>query len=98
VLWEGKDKVGGNASVPAWAGDRIVVGSADGRVCALSSMDGRLLWSRQTGPSLTTLELYQRGGNDVNSSPAVYREAVYVGASDGRLRALALGDGAELSV
>jgi hypothetical protein len=61
-------------------------------------MDGRLLWSRQTGPSLTTLELYQRGGNDVNSSPAVYREAVYVGASDGRLRALALGDGAELSV
>jgi outer membrane protein assembly factor BamB len=96
VLWTGTAKIGGTASHPLWAGDRIVVGTADGRVCALSPQDGSVLWSSQTDKSLTSLQPYARGGSDVNSSPALHNGVVYVGASDGQLHALALADGAKL--
>ena len=96
LLWTGTDTVGDTASAPAVAGDRMVTGTADGRVCAYSTKDGALLWSFQTGQSLSTLQPYKRGGSDVNSSPAVANGVVYVGASDGVLYALSLKDGKRL--
>jgi outer membrane protein assembly factor BamB len=95
-LWAGKEKLRSSASKPLLIGDRVVVGTADGRICVVSAKDGSLTWSSQTGPSLTSLQPYQRGGSDVNSSAAVYRDVVYVGASDGRLHALALSNGEKL--
>ena len=93
VAWTGKENIGDTASAPALAGDKLVVGTADGRVCAFSTRDGSLLWAAQTGASLSSLQPYQRGGSDVNSSPAILGDTVYVGASDGEVHALALADG-----
>ena len=98
VLWSSKENVGDTASAPALAGDRLVVGSADGRICAFSTADGALLWSANTGPSLTSLQPYKRGASDVNSSPAISAQCVYVGASDGGLYALSLADGTQKGV
>ncbi|HOX55523.1 MAG TPA: PQQ-binding-like beta-propeller repeat protein [Candidatus Paceibacterota bacterium] len=96
LLWTGKEQVGDTASAPALAGDKLVMGTADGRVCAFATTDGSLLWAAQTGPSLSSLQPYQRGGSDVNSSPAILGDTVYVGASDGAVHALRLADGAKL--
>ena len=96
LLWAGTDVVGDAASAPAISGDRMVVGTADGRVCAYSTKDGALLWSFQTGLSLSSLQPYKRDISDVNSSPAIADGAVYVGASDGVLYALSLSAGRQL--
>ena len=56
-----------------------------------------MLWSCQTGPGLTALEPYKRGGSDVNGSPIVNDGLVYVGASDGVLHVISLADGHEVS-
>ena len=96
LLWAGSDIVGDTASSPAISGDRMVVGTADGRVCAYSTKDGALIWSFQTGQSLSSLQPYKRGLSDVNSSPAIANGVVYVGASDGVLYALSLVDGKKL--
>jgi len=95
-IWTGMEKVGDTASAPALSGERLVMGTADGRVCAFSARDGSLLWATQTGPSLSSLQPYQRGGSDVNSSPTILGDKVYAGASDGQVHALALADGANL--
>jgi outer membrane protein assembly factor BamB/3',5'-cyclic AMP phosphodiesterase CpdA len=95
-VWTGKERVGDTASAPALSGDKLVTGMADGRVCAFSTKDGALLWATQTGASLSSLQPYQRGGSDVNSSPAILGDAVYFGASDGQVHALALADGGKL--
>ncbi|MES2696333.1 MAG: PQQ-binding-like beta-propeller repeat protein, partial [Verrucomicrobiota bacterium] len=97
VLWTAAEKIKGSASRPVWAQGRIVIGTGDGRICALSPQDGRLLWSYQTGPSLTTLQPYERGASDVNSTPAVADDFLYVGSSDGELHAVALADGAKIA-
>lgn len=96
VKWTGKDKVGDTASSPAVSGDRMVVGTADGRVCAYSIKDGGLLWSYQTGKALSSLQPYKRDISDVNSSPAIADGVVYVGSSDGYLYALTLADGKKI--
>jgi outer membrane protein assembly factor BamB len=94
-IWTGKNEVGDTASAPALAQDKLLIGTADGRVCAFSTKDGAMLWAAQTGPSLTSLQPYKRGFSDVNSSPAILGDVVYVGASDGQIHALALQNGAE---
>ncbi len=96
TLWQGKDSLPGSASNPVLAGDRVIVGTADGRVRAFASRDGATLWDYQTGPSLTSLEPYRRGGSDVNGTPAISGDRVYVGASDGQLHAIRLSDGSEI--
>ena len=95
VAWTSTVIVGDTASTPAVAGEKVVVGTADGRICAFAIKDGTLLWSAQTGTSLSTLQPYQRGISDVNSSPAILGDSVYVGASDGKIHVLALGSGKE---
>jgi outer membrane protein assembly factor BamB len=96
VLWSGKERLPSAASHPIWARDRIILGTGDGRVCAVAPQDGRILWTAKTGASLTSLQPYIRGGSDVNSSPIVHAEVVYIGASDGRVHAFALADGSPL--
>jgi len=95
-VWTSKEQLGDTASAPAIAGEKLVLGTADGRVCAFSAKDGALLWATQTGPSLSSLQPYQRGLSDVNSSPAIQGDTVYVGASDGKVHALALDCGTEV--
>ena len=97
TLWHGTESLPGNASNPVLAGDRVVVGTADGRIRAFSTADGATLWDYQTGPSLTSLEPYQRGGSDVNSTPAIADGLVYVGASDGHLHVLTLDNGSPIA-
>ncbi len=96
LLWSGEDQVGDSASLPTVSSDKMVVGTADGRVCAYARKDGALLWSFQAGPSLTSLQPYKRDLSDVNSSPAIAGDIVYVGASDGVLYALSLATGEKL--
>jgi outer membrane protein assembly factor BamB len=93
VLWAVKEEIGDTASAPTLTGDKLIVGSAEGRVCAFSAQNGSLLWSAQTGASLSSLQPYKRGGSDVNSSPAILGDRIYVGASDGEVHALALDSG-----
>jgi outer membrane protein assembly factor BamB len=61
-------------SSPAVCGDKVVVGSDDGRLYLLRLADGRLLWSYDLG-------------RPVASSPAVAAGMVFVGADDGFLYA-----------
>lgn len=96
-LWQGSNSIECSASHPVIAADRVLIGTADGKVVAFSKQDGSLLWEYQTGPSLTSLEPYKRGGSDVNSTPAVSEGLVYVGASDGDLHVISLADGAKIT-
>ncbi|MDI6827971.1 MAG: PQQ-binding-like beta-propeller repeat protein, partial [Armatimonadota bacterium] len=96
IVWEGTEKLGDSASAPAVSGETVVIGDADGKICAFSSRDGKLLWVFQTGTSISTLQPYKRGGSDVNSSPAISGDTVYIGASDGNLYALSIKTGEKL--
>ncbi|MDZ7810666.1 MAG: PQQ-binding-like beta-propeller repeat protein [Arhodomonas sp.] len=66
---------------PAYAGGRLFVASAGGRVMALDPETGRTLWSRELGRSLS-------GG------PAADEELVVIGSREGRVIALSAEDGA----
>lgn len=68
---------------PALDGDRLYVADTRGRVAAVSSSDGRILWERET-------KLQLSGGPDVKGDRLV------IGSSRGELLALAKHDGAEL--
>ena len=96
VIWTGKDKLGDCTSSPALFEDRMIVGSGNGRVCAFSTKDGSLLWNFQTGKAIADTMLYVRGKSDVNSSPVISGDTVYVGASDGYFYALSLATGKKL--
>lgn len=95
-LWAGKEKVGGIISSPAIADGKLVTGTSDGHVCAFSARDGSLLWSAQTGETLSSTQPYERGGKEVNSSPAIFGKSVYVGAGDGKIHVFSLADGKDL--
>lgn len=85
-LWE-VDLVPGQArcamSRPVLSGDRMVLGTCDGRVVCLSAEDGSELWQ-------TTLE------NWVQIPPAVGDSTVYAACDDKRLHILSLEDGSSI--
>jgi outer membrane protein assembly factor BamB len=68
---------------PLVAGDRVIVGYADGAVDALDLNNGKRLWRVYTG-------------GRIHSSPTVWRDRVFAGSADGHLYAFALADGREL--
>src|SRR5437867_6362520 len=80
----------GITSTPAVVGDRVIVGSWDGRAYYLDRRSGRLLWSFEAGQR--TYPPDRRLG--IFASPAVARATVYL-ASD-RLIALSLDTGSLL--
>ncbi len=93
VLWSRTNQVGDTASVPAMSSDKIVVGTAKGDITAFSEQDGLILWTFETGSSLSSLQPYKRGERDVNSSPAIFGDKVFAGASDGVVYAVSLASG-----
>ena len=96
VLWNSRERVGDTASVPAVASERVVLGTADGRICAFSLKDGSLLWNFRTGKSISDLSPYARGSSDVTASAVICKNTVYVGASDGVFYALSVTTGKKL--
>jgi outer membrane protein assembly factor BamB len=61
-------------SSPAVTGDKVVVGSDDGRVYLVRLEDGKQLWSYEIG-------------EPVGTSPAVVDNRFVVGSEDGRVYA-----------
>ncbi|MCX7887902.1 MAG: PQQ-binding-like beta-propeller repeat protein [Verrucomicrobiae bacterium] len=68
-------------SSPAVVGDRVFIGSDDGRVYALSVKNGQLLWAFATS-------------NAVEAAPLVLEGAVFIGSTDGQFYALDAATGA----
>ena len=89
VQWE-FEAASGITSTPAVVGDRVIVGSWDGRAYCLDRRSGRLLWSFEAGQR--TYPPDRRLG--IFASPAVERSTVHL-ASD-RLIALSLESGSLL--
>src|SRR2546422_10999823 len=89
MQWE-FEAASGITSTPAVVGDRVIVGSWDGRAYCLDRRSGRLLWSFDAGQR--TYPPDRRLG--IFASPAVERSTVYL-ASD-RLIALSLESGSLL--
>lgn len=83
VKWRYRDRAFPFMSSPAVTADRVIVGSRDKRLHAISRTDGKPLWTFPT-----------RG--KVEASPVVAGERVVVGSDDGRLYVVALADGKEL--
>src|SRR5437667_11933593 len=86
LRWE-FEAASGITATPAVVGDRVIVGSWDGRAYCLDRRSGRLLWSFEAGQR--TYPPDRRLG--IFAAPAVERATVRV-ASD-RLMALSLGSG-----
>jgi outer membrane protein assembly factor BamB len=97
TMWAMKDKIGDACSSAALADDKLVIGTEDGRVCAISPKDGSIIWSFQTGTTLTSLQPYKRGYSDVNSSPVIVDDKVFIGSTDGHLYTLSLATGEKIS-
>lgn len=97
VFWRGKEKLGSTPSSPAVAEGKMVVGTSDGRVCAFSEKDGSLLWTAQTGETLVSTQPYERFGGEINGSPVVFNQSVFIGAGDGKIHVFSLNDGKGLS-
>ncbi|MEW6222558.1 MAG: PQQ-binding-like beta-propeller repeat protein [Candidatus Hadarchaeota archaeon] len=75
-------KLGGSVdSSPAVVGEKVFVGSFDGKVHALDAANGNEIWSFQTGDTIYT------------ASPTVVDNTVYIGSWDGKLYALNAADG-----
>ena len=72
-LWAFRTRAEINSS-PVICGDKVVVGSNDGRLYMVKLADGKKVWSYDLGDS-------------VESSPAVAGGLVIVGCSDGRVYA-----------
>src|SRR5216117_2271542 len=86
LRWE-FEAASGITATPAVVGDRVIVGSWDGRAYCLDRRSGRLLWSFEAGQR--TYPPDRRLG--IFASPAVERSTVHL-ASD-RLIALSLETG-----
>ena len=61
-------------SSPVVCGDKVVVGSEDGRLYMVALADGKELWSYEIGEALT-------------SSPAIVNNLVVIGSEDGSVYA-----------
>ncbi len=65
-------------SSPVICGDKVIIGSEDGRLYLLRLSDGKQVWSYEIGQPVT-------------SSPAVANRMVVVGSDDGYVYAFSAG-------
>ncbi len=79
------------ASAPVLADDKAIAGYANGKLVALSIIDGKLMWERSVAVPRGRTELDRLV--DIDSDPVVMNNTVYVVAYHGRLVALSLDDG-----
>jgi outer membrane protein assembly factor BamB len=97
ILWRYKrDRVegfaiAGHAGLVA-AGKHLITGFGDGVVAALDVSDGRVLWETDTGVDLAELDPTRRF-LDVDTTPAVIGDRVYVASFSGGVYALELDTG-----
>jgi len=62
-------------SSPAVAGDRVVVGSGDGKLYVLDMQSGKKIWEFEAGAAIT-------------ASPAIANGRIVIGDTDGRVYAI----------
>jgi outer membrane protein assembly factor BamB len=74
------------------AGDKLLTGFGDGVVVALDSSDGRVLWETDTSVDLEDMDPTRRFV-DVDTTPLVIEDAVYVASFSGGLYELELSSG-----
>jgi outer membrane protein assembly factor BamB len=97
VLWRYRREphegfaIAGHAGL-ALAGSKLLTGFGDGVVVALDSSDGRLLWESDTSVDLEDLDPTRRF-TDIDTTPLVVDDAVYVASFSGGLYALELANG-----
>lgn len=82
------------SSAPVIAGERVMVGMADGSLVALGLFDGRLLWQTQIAEPQGRSELEHMV--DIDSTPVVVDDQVYAIAYQGAVAALDIQTGREL--
>lgn len=78
---------------PALAGRRVYAGFSDGVVVALSAIDGALEWERDTSVDVEEEEGAGAPSIDVDTTPIVHGELVYVGSVGGGVYALNVSGG-----
>jgi outer membrane protein assembly factor BamB len=91
VVW--RTKLGQGFAQVAVAGGRAFVGFSDETneyVGAFDAATGRELWRQTLGPTFVQAEF----GNGPRATPTVHGDVVYAFGGSGRLRALAVSDGA----
>lgn len=97
VLWRYRREphegfaIAGHAGL-ALAGSKLLTGFGDGVVVALDSSDGRLLWEADTSVDLEDLDPTRRF-TDIDTTPLVVDDTVYVASFSGGLYALELANG-----
>jgi outer membrane protein assembly factor BamB len=74
------------------AGGKLLTGFGDGTVVALDASDGRVIWETDTSVDLVDVESTQRFV-DVDTTPAVAGDLVYIASFTGGLYALELATG-----
>ncbi|HEX9894736.1 MAG TPA: PQQ-binding-like beta-propeller repeat protein, partial [Gemmatimonadales bacterium] len=80
-------------SSPAVADGRVFIGGVDGRLYAFDLASGTRLWAFATEGATLQSEHYGFDRRTIQSSPAVQRGTVYVGARDGFLYAVSADSG-----
>jgi outer membrane protein assembly factor BamB len=73
-------------------GSKLLTGFGDGTVVALDASDGRLIWQTDTAIDLADVETTNRFV-DVDTTPAVAGDLVYIASFSGGLYALELANG-----
>ena len=97
-LQKWKTVIGGDvASSPTLAGDKLLVGMADGRLLAFDAANGKQLWQyAKPSPSKLSFSPYQAVSNPMIGSPAISGQVAYVGTAGGRFLAIDVKTGNEL--
>jgi len=79
------------ASEPVITGDKVIAGYANGKLVALSLVDGGVIWEKSVAIPKGRTQLARIV--DIDSAPVVVEDRVYVVAYNGRVAALSLDDG-----
>jgi outer membrane protein assembly factor BamB len=75
-------------TTPCVEGNSVYVSSGGGKVVALETSSGKLLWQWECEDDLWAMHPYRRSGKTILSSPKIFGNQVIIGTNDGRLVAL----------